>query len=480
MMWHWLVSALAIGAHDRAVRRVAGPSELVAAVRPGRRSGVTLFGTSARFLDAIEKAGLDAQRRHTVWLDASARSRRPGRRCRRRRSTTCTSRSSPMSISRPSPAARTSSVVSCWAIRMGRSGAARSRRPGSAWTSASSTSTAGRSRTMPGELVCATPFPSMPLGFWNDPGDAKYRATYFERFPGRLVSRRLDSDDRAWRVRHQRAVGRDAEARGRADRHGGDLSAGRSTFPRSSRASPLDSTGRVTSVSCCSCGSRPGSCWTTTLRRRIAERIRTHASPRHVPARIVAVADIPRTKSGKLVEMAVRRVDSWAAGRQPRSDRQSRGTRSLPRPAGARVVIAGGALRLPTAVRRAIVQHALRATPLECCGFLVGTRGRVIFAVPMDNVAASPVRYRIDDRAHIDLRRVLRGVRAVAVDPGRLPLTPGWRGASVGDGYSRGAVPRVGACHCGPRSQTAERARVPDSSAAASARPPALSRLPRV
>jgi proteasome lid subunit RPN8/RPN11 len=72
-------------------------------------------------------------------------------------------------------------------------------------------------------------------------------------------------------------------------------------------------------------------------------------------------------------------------------------------------VIAGGALRLPTAVRRAIVQHALRAMPLECCGFLLGTRGRVIFAVPMDNVAASPVRYRIEDRAHIDLRRVLRG-----------------------------------------------------------------------
>jgi proteasome lid subunit RPN8/RPN11 len=62
-------------------------------------------------------------------------------------------------------------------------------------------------------------------------------------------------------------------------------------------------------------------------------------------------------------------------------------------------------------VRQAIVQHAVDARPRECCGFLLGAGRRVRFAVPMENVAQSTVRYRIDDRAHIDLRRVLRTVR---------------------------------------------------------------------
>jgi proteasome lid subunit RPN8/RPN11 len=66
------------------------------------------------------------------------------------------------------------------------------------------------------------------------------------------------------------------------------------------------------------------------------------------------------------------------------------------------------AVRLPSAVRRAVVAHARRARPLECCGLLVGTGRHLAFAVPMDNVESSRVRYRIDDRAHIELRRVLR------------------------------------------------------------------------
>jgi proteasome lid subunit RPN8/RPN11 len=71
----------------------------------------------------------------------------------------------------------------------------------------------------------------------------------------------------------------------------------------------------------------------------------------------------------------------------------------------------GGRLRVPMAVRRAIIAHARRARPHECCGFIAGRPGRVLLAVPMDNVAASPVRYRIADRAHIALRRELRQAR---------------------------------------------------------------------
>ena len=68
-------------------------------------------------------------------------------------------------------------------------------------------------------------------------------------------------------------------------------------------------------------------------------------------------------------------------------------------------------VRLPGTVRAAIVAHARRDQPHECCGLLLGKGRTVEFAVAMRNVSASATRYRIDDAAHIDLRRVLRGVR---------------------------------------------------------------------
>ena len=67
------------------------------------------------------------------------------------------------------------------------------------------------------------------------------------------------------------------------------------------------------------------------------------------------------------------------------------------------------AVRLPAAVRRGIVAHACRDAPLECCGLLVGRERTVWFAIPMANVLKSAVRYRVDDRAHIACRRMLRG-----------------------------------------------------------------------
>jgi desampylase len=77
----------------------------------------------------------------------------------------------------------------------------------------------------------------------------------------------------------------------------------------------------------------------------------------------------------------------------------------------------GARVALSPVVRRAIAAHARQAYPRECCGFLVGHRGRIGFAVRMPNVAGSAVRrYRIDDRAHIDVRRVLRAmVPALAI-----------------------------------------------------------------
>jgi proteasome lid subunit RPN8/RPN11 len=66
---------------------------------------------------------------------------------------------------------------------------------------------------------------------------------------------------------------------------------------------------------------------------------------------------------------------------------------------------------IPLTVRRAIVAHARREHPNESCGFLLGRGRRVQFASPMKNVAARPARaFRIDDRGHIDLRRLLRAI----------------------------------------------------------------------
>jgi proteasome lid subunit RPN8/RPN11 len=65
-------------------------------------------------------------------------------------------------------------------------------------------------------------------------------------------------------------------------------------------------------------------------------------------------------------------------------------------------------LALPAAARRAIVAHARRASPRECCGFLIGAGGHVHFTVPMRNVARGRTRYRVDPAAHIRLLRVVR------------------------------------------------------------------------
>jgi proteasome lid subunit RPN8/RPN11 len=65
-------------------------------------------------------------------------------------------------------------------------------------------------------------------------------------------------------------------------------------------------------------------------------------------------------------------------------------------------------IRVPDAVRRAILAHARSARPLECCGLLVGRRREVLFAYPVRNMAASAARFEVDPRAHVDLRRVVR------------------------------------------------------------------------
>lgn len=160
---------------------------------------------------------------------------------------------------------------------------------------------------VPGELVCTRPFPSMPIGFWNDPQGTSYRSAYFERFPG------------VWR--HGDYAEATAQAgiviHGRSDAtlNPGGVRIGTAEIYRQVEKLPeiLESIAvaqewehdvRVVLF----VRLRDGVHLDEALRDAIRKVIRDNTTPRHVPAKILAVADIPRTKSGKIVELAVREV----------------------------------------------------------------------------------------------------------------------------------------------------------------------------
>ena len=156
-----------------------------------------------------------------------------------------------------------------------------------------------------GELVCTKPFPSMPIGFWNDDDNNRYSAAYFERFQGVW-----HHGDFAEITEHSGLI-----MHGRSDAvlNPGGVRIGTAEIYR--QAEKLD---EVVESICV------GQDWEDDVRvilfvvlreavalddelvARIRNIIRTNASPRHVPARILAVPDVPKTRTGKLAEIAVR------------------------------------------------------------------------------------------------------------------------------------------------------------------------------
>jgi acetoacetyl-CoA synthetase len=158
-----------------------------------------------------------------------------------------------------------------------------------------------------GELVCTRPFPSMPVQFWNDPDGKKYRAAYFERFPGIWHH----GDFAEWTnhggmIIHGRS---DATLNPGGVRIGtAEIYAEVEKLPEviESIAIGQDFAGDVRIVLFVRL--REGVGLDSALEARIRAQIRTGASPRHVPAKIIAIADIPRTKSGKITELAVRDI----------------------------------------------------------------------------------------------------------------------------------------------------------------------------
>ncbi|MBS9478751.1 acetoacetate--CoA ligase [Ancylobacter radicis] len=158
-----------------------------------------------------------------------------------------------------------------------------------------------------GELVCTRPFPSMPVMFWNDPEGAKYHAAYFDRFPNIWCH----GDFAEWTVHggliiHGRS---DATLNPQGVRIGtAEIYAQAEQVPEIVEAIAIgqdwDNDVRVVLF----VRLKAGAVLDEALEKRIRTQIRTGASPRHVPAKIIAVTDIPRTRSGKITELAVREV----------------------------------------------------------------------------------------------------------------------------------------------------------------------------
>ncbi len=303
MMWNWLLSTLACGAtvvlYDGAPL-YPDPGVLW---RIAERESITVFGTSARYLSALEKTGYKP--REHVKLDALK---------------AVLSTGSPLAPSsfdyvyadikadvQLASISGGTDIVSCFALGNPllpvHRGELQSRGLG---MKVGIFNEAGEPVTEEkGELVCTAPFPSMPLGFWNDPGQTMYRTAYFDRFANVW-----------WHGDYAELTEHDGITMfGRSDAvlNPGGVRIGTAEIYRVVEQMPElvesivvgqqweDDTRIVLFVRL-----RADCTLDAGLEQRIRQAIRKHTTPRHVPAKILAVDDIPRTRSGKIVELAVR------------------------------------------------------------------------------------------------------------------------------------------------------------------------------
>jgi acetoacetyl-CoA synthetase len=305
MMWNWLASALASGAtlllYDGAPTHPS-PATLFAYAEEER---ATFFGTSAKFIDAVKKADYRPADHHDLS-----------------RLRTVASTGSPLSpesfdfvydaIKRDVHLASISGgtdIVSCFVLGVPTEPVWRGeiQAPGLGMAIDVYDEDGWPLPIGKGELVCTRAFPSMPIAFWNDPDGAKYRAAYFERFPGIWCH----GDFAEWTAHGGLFI----HGRSDATLNPGGVRIGTGEIYRQVEQIPevvealcigQDWQGDVRIVLFVRL--RDGVALDEDLTKRIKATIRAGASPRHVPAVVVAIADIPRTKSGKIVELAVRDV----------------------------------------------------------------------------------------------------------------------------------------------------------------------------
>ena len=306
MMWNWLASTLACGAaavlYDGSPAH-PGPDRLFDLVDETR---ITLFGTSAKFIDACRNAGIRPGATHDLSSLRTITST----------GSTLTAEGFDWVYANVKADVHLASISGgtdlCGCLVAGDPTAPVRRgeiqRP-ALGLDIDVVDEAGEplSAGSEGELVCRSPFPSMPLRFWDDPGDARYRAAYFERIAGVwhhgdfvsrtpsggfVISGRSDATLNPGGVR----IGT-AEIYRRVD-----------TLPEVDESiavgQPYGADTRIVLFVRMAAGHE----LTDELRDTIRGRIRSGLSPRHVPAVIAAVDDIPRTRSGKMTETAVRDV----------------------------------------------------------------------------------------------------------------------------------------------------------------------------
>jgi len=271
--------------------------------RLAEREGIHVFGTSAKYLSALEKSGFEPRARHTLPALRSILSTgsplAPA-------SFDYVYRSIKADVQLASIAGGTD-LISCFALGNPLlpvyRGELQCRGLG---MKVEIFTPDGRSvREQKGELVCTAPFPSMPLGFWNDADGRKYHAAYFERFP-----HVWHHGDYAELTAHDGVV---ISGRSDAVLNPGGVRIGTAEIYRIVESFEAiaesivvaqdwgDDTRIVLFVRL-----QPGANLDPALEHRLRDAIKTRASPRHVPAKILAVADIPRTMNGKIVELAVR------------------------------------------------------------------------------------------------------------------------------------------------------------------------------
>jgi acetoacetyl-CoA synthetase len=305
MMWNWLVSGLAAGAtlllYDGSPFH---PNERVL-FDFADAEGMTIFGTSAKYIDSVRKTGWRAKETHKL---ASVR--------------TMLSTGSPLSAEnfdfvyqaiKPdihlASISGGTDICGCFVGGNPLSSVWRGEIQGSMLGMAMDVfDDSGRSvKQEKGEMVCKKPFPSMPVMFWNDADGQKYHNAYFARF------------DNAW------CHGDFAEI----TPHDGLIIHGRSDAtlnPGGVRIGTAEIYAQVERIpevlEALAIGQdwdndvrvvlfvrlAPGKMLDDKLIALIKKQVREGASPRHVPAVILAVSDIPRTKSGKITELAVREI----------------------------------------------------------------------------------------------------------------------------------------------------------------------------
>jgi len=304
MMWNWLVSGLAAGA--TVVLYDGNPffPDASALWRLAAEERLAVFGTSAKFLDASKKAAVHPGRDHELgalrailstgsplvaesfdWVYAEVK----------------------QDLMLASITGGTD-IVSCFALGCPvspvRRGELQKRGLGMAvevWDEAGKPLVG-----TPGELVCTRSFPSMPVGFWGDADGSRYQAAYFEIYPGvwchgDWVELRADG-------------GLVVYGRSDATLNPGGVRIGTAEIYRQVEQEPEVQEAVVIGQDTGDGDQRvvlflrlaEGAILSEELQGRLIRRIREHASPRHVPAVILAVGDIPRTRSGKISEIAVR------------------------------------------------------------------------------------------------------------------------------------------------------------------------------